>query len=58
MNEELRQLLRNLMVSTELHKNLVLLEYSDDDEGLFSGYERVSVVWEIKKEEEEPKEAE
>lgn len=53
MKEELRQLLRNLLVFEELHKNLVLMEYSDDDEGLYAGYERVSVVWEVRKDEPE-----
>jgi hypothetical protein len=46
MNEELRELMRKLMVSGEL-KNLVLMNYESDTEGRET-IERVSLVYETK----------
>lgn len=47
MDDELRELMRKILVKGELNKNLVLMTYETDSEGRET-IERVSLVYERK----------
>ena len=47
MNDELKELMRQVLVTEALRKNLVTMTYEEDSEGRET-IERVSLVYEVK----------
>ena len=48
MNDELKELMKNILGKEELRKNLVLMTYEQDSDDSRETIERVSLVYETK----------